>query len=532
ESMNYGPTPPWFMLSADFETPLPILKIDTGGEHIPDEPKIDGQMGIIWHDDGTPNASSDLPNEFLGPIAIERRGQTSLYLFPKNGYGFETRDENGEDVDVAFLNFPEEEDWVLHGPYSDKTLLRNILAMELARSTGQYASRTRMVELFINEQYEGVYVLMERIKRDNNRVDIANLREEDISGDELTGGYVFKIDKGEHDWLSQYDIAYNPGAKLRFQYVSPRSDQIQPEQEAYLQSYVDSFETALVLPDGTFGGKHYSEYIDVVSFADHFLISELTKEVDAYRISSFYHKDKDSKGGLLKAGPVWDFNLAFGNADYCNAANYEGWMYSEHCDAGNPFWWETMWQDDAFRDVLKCRWEEFRAGPFHLDTIFAFIDQQTALAAPALERNFQRWPVLDQYIWPNAVVTGSYEQEVLYVKNFIAGRIAWMDQNIPGDCTITDTVEATTVDEIKIYPNPARNYFSLESNAPLTGTLNIQLVDMLGKPIWVDQQYSNWQMGTSFLTIDLQKLNLAAGVYFVQLRSDNLRLKTCRLIVE
>lgn len=530
-SNDYGTPPPWFMLNTEFDTPLPIVKIDTGGEYIPDEPKIDGQMGIIWNEDGTPNNSSDLPNDFLGPIAIERRGQTSLFLFPKNGYSFETRDESGEDVDVTFLNFPEEEDWVLHGPYSDKTLLRNVLAMELARSTGQYASRTRIVELLINDQYEGIYILMERIKRDDNRVAIANLREEDISGDELTGGYVFKIDKGEFDWISQYDIAYNPGERLRFQYVSPNRDQIQPEQEAYIQSYVDSMETALLSPDIPYAGKRYDEYLDLESFADHFLISELTKEVDAYRISSFYHKDKDSNGGLLKAGPVWDFNLAFSNADYCNAALYEGWMYDEHCDTGNPFWWENMRQDPAFRNRVKCRWEAFRAGPFHLDTIFAFIDQQTALAAPALERNFQRWPVLDEYVWPNVIVTESHEQEIIFLKNFIAGRLAWMDNNMFGECIATNTFSSSEPTDIRLYPNPASVSFSLESNVPLAETLDIQLLDVLGRKIDIAQQYAKWSAGSSMMTINLLDLNLAAGCYFVQITSNKLLIGNHKLVI-
>jgi len=148
--------------------------------------------------------------------------------------------------------------------------------MELSNKMGQYASRTRLIELFINDLYEGVYVLMEKIKKDENRVDIATLRAEDIAGDELTGGYIFKIDKGDIDWFSQYDMSLNPGQKLGFQYVYPQRSEIQTEQENYIQSYVDSFENAMNNSDFIYGGKHYTDYIDQTSFIDYFLHSEMS----------------------------------------------------------------------------------------------------------------------------------------------------------------------------------------------------------------------------------------------------------------
>ena len=257
DSEDYGEVPEFFDAFI-LNTTLPIIKVNTNGLAILDEPSIIAEMGIIWNGDNQVNSILDSPNEYLGTITIERRGQSSLALFPKTGYAIETKDPTGvEDADAEFLNFPAEEDWILHGPYSDKSLIRNVLAMKMANDMGQYASRTRLVELVINEQYEGIYVLMERIKRDEVRVDIATLNPEDIAGDELTGGYVFKIDKDEDDWISNFDMFNNPGEKLAFQYVSPSRSQIQPAQEDYLQSYVDSFEQALFNPNIPYGGKYY-----------------------------------------------------------------------------------------------------------------------------------------------------------------------------------------------------------------------------------------------------------------------------------
>jgi hypothetical protein len=363
---------------------------------------------------------------------------------------------------------------------------------------------------------------MERIKRDENRVDIANLRPEDIAGDELTGGYIFKLDKGPADWLSQYDVVNNPEQKLRFQYVYPRRTAIQPEQAAYIQSYVDSFENAMVFPDGTFGGKRYDEYIDLESFADHFIISELTKNVDAYRISTYLYKDKDSNGGLLKAGPVWDFNLAFGNANYCNGETDDGWIYDVHCDTFNPFWWGNMFQDEAFINTVKCRWEMFRQGPLQLERIYEFIDQQAALAAPAVSRNFQRWPVLNEYVWPNVVVPGSYQGEIDYLKGFIAARIAWMDANIFGQCLVNNTAETDAGITFTIGPNPASDQIFLQLTLPESGVISYTVYDLLGRMVMTNQ-LGQQSAGPQSISINTNQWPAPTGFYLFELCIDGIR---------
>lgn len=530
-SNNYRPTPDWFNFFT-FTSALPIVKINTNGASIPDEPKIAGEMGIIWNGEGNMNSSDEEPNEFFGNISIELRGQSSLALFPKKSYGFETKDSLGqEDMDVSFLNFPEEEDWILHGPYSDKTLIRNILAMQMARDMGQYASRTRLVELQVNELYEGVYVLMERIKRDDNRIDIAKLQPEDISGDELTGGYVFKIDKGDVHWISNYDVVDNPGRRLAFALVSPKVTDIQPEQFTYIRSYVDSFEQAMLDPDVPFGGKRYDEYIDVTSFAEHFILSELSKDVDAYRISSYLFKDKDSKGGLIQAGPAWDFNIAFGNGDYCNSQLTSGWVYEEHCGTINPFWWGNMFTDEAFQNTAKCRWEDLRQGPLALDSIFAFIDEKAALLAPSVDRNFDRWPVLDQYIWPNRVVTGSYQGEIDSMKSYISRRISWMDANMFGTCVAASNEELLAKSQFRIYPNPAKDVLYLELGSLVSNELEINIWDILGRNIAKPIAPKVFG-GNEGIELNLKGLNLGRGMYYVQVLSEGKSLGTEKLQVE
>ena len=513
DNYRYRELPDWFFIppspTGEFSTTLPILKIDTDGVSIEDEPKIPGTMGIIWNGENSQNASTGEQNEFFGNISIEKRGQSSLWVFPKNGYAIETKDETGEeDMDVSFLDFPEEEDWILHGPYSDKTLMRNVLAMHLANSLGGYHSRTRFVELIVNDSYEGVYVMMERIKQDDNRVDIADLNPDEISGDDLTGGYVFKIDKDEADWFSNFDML-NVDFKLAFQFVSPKASKVVTEQRDYIRSYVDTFERALNSPTLHFNGKRYDEYADLNSFVDHLIVKELSKDVDAYRISSYYYKRKDSNGGKVYAGPVWDFYLGFANADYCDGADARGWQFeSPICGETNPFWFKAMYEDLVFRNLLKCRWNAYRQGPLALDSIYAFIDEQAALLQPAINRNFNRWPVLGQYIWPNSQVFSNYEDEVQYMKDFISDRIDWMDQQL-GSCTVS-TNEIPGV-QLDVFPNPFADRININLFHYEKASLRVELFNPVGQ--WVfSQDLGETNIGTNVFIVDVPALS--SGVYF------------------
>jgi len=139
-------------------------------------------------------------------------------------------------------------------------------------------------------------------------IGVAKLKSSDIAGNELTGGYIFKIDKGPPDWLSKYDFFKNSD-KLIYQLVYPDIDDVEPEQFKYIQTYVDSFERAMVDENLMYGGKSFEEYIDLTSFAETHILNEIGRNIDSYRFSSYFHKRKDSNGGKIIAGPVWDFNL-------------------------------------------------------------------------------------------------------------------------------------------------------------------------------------------------------------------------------
>ncbi|MFD0796749.1 CotH kinase family protein [Maribacter chungangensis] len=419
------------------EDKLPMFAISTNGNQIVDEPKNDATFTVT--------EGNVVSHE--GRMGIEIRGASSQ-LFPKKSFGFETRDAANEDLDVSLLGYPEEEDWILYAPYSDKSLLRNMLIYDLSRDIGQYASRTKFVEVTIDEAYQGVYVFMEKLKRDSGRIDINNLKEDENSGDDLTGGYILKIDKtagsnlgeGYNDQNSFASTISPPnavnGQEINFMYEDPDAEDITTEQKTYITNYVGQFEAALASDSFTDPETGYAAFIDVDSFIDFFILNELSNNVDGYRLSTYMHKDKNEK---LKMGPIWDFNLAFGNADYCSGGTTNVWAYkfNERCPEDFwqvPFWWERLLQDPAYVSKLKARWGQLRGSSLSNGAILSKLDTYTTVlnTSGAAENNFRKWPVLGTYIWPNNFVGNTYAEELDYLTNWIEDRLLWMDAEIEG----------------------------------------------------------------------------------------------------
>lgn len=407
---------------------LPLISINTKGNTIVDEPKVSADLQIKQGD-------SLLESHQIG---IEIRGSSSQ-MFDKKSYGFETWDANGEDLDASVGDYPEEEDWILYGPYSDKSLIRNVLIYELSNAMGRYATKTSFYELEINTSFQGTYVLMEKIKRDKNRVDISKNKEEDISG-----GYIIKIDKptGDGDWYnesfafsSQYTVdgILGQNKNTHFIYEYPDEDDINAAQKQYIQNYIHDFETALLETDST-EENNYQNYIDLDSFVDFFILNEVSKNPDAYRLSTFMYKDKGEK---LKMGPIWDFNLAFGNVDYCNGNTPEGWSYrfNEVCPNDTwlvPFWWSKLMEDASFVAALKNRWTELRTSILSNQDVLERIEvlHTHLVTNNAPQNNFAKWLVLGKYVWPNAFVGSNYLEELNYLKDWTAQRLDWMDNQI------------------------------------------------------------------------------------------------------
>ena len=416
---------------------LPIVTIDTFGRRIPNEPKIPARIKVIYDQSGGRNALNSRHVDFEGKIGIELRGKTSQH-FPKKQYGVEIQDDNGNDKDVSLLQLPAESDWVLNGPYSDKTLMRNFLAYEFSNRIGRYASRTRFVEVFLNDtgdatikkgHYVGVYLLIEKIKRGKNRVDIQSLKRGSASltgkgqqktPSEISGGYILKIDKTD-----RYETYFYTHYGTRLFHVYPKGHEISNAQKAWIQNYMNEFETALAGRDFKDPERGYAKYIDTDSFIDHFIINELFKNTDGFRNSTYMYKDRDGK---LEMGPVWDFNLSMGNSVFYNAWETSNWLiYTNPV----PFWWDRLLRDEDFKQRLVKRWKTLRKSELATSKLLGEIDRTAEYLSEAQIRNFERWPVLGRRVFGNpGPYLPTYKQEVQQLKTWLQARLKWMDQRI------------------------------------------------------------------------------------------------------
>jgi hypothetical protein len=497
-------------------TRLPIVIINSDG-FIPDEPKIRATMGII-DNPGLYNYVTDPFNDYEGFIGIEIRGSSSQWLFPKKNYGVELRTLADADTSASILGLPAEEDWILHGPYSDKTLMRNMLTFELWSHTGRYGSRTRYLELIVNDDYKGVYVLMEKVKRDSVRIDINKLKPDENSGDNLTGGYIVKLDKFEGSnsrggWASPYvPPLRQSNQEIFFQYEYPKGDLITAEQKQYIENYITTFEYVLNGESFANPATGYAAYINDDSFIDFALINELTRNVDGYRLSTFLHKDKDSKGGKLNLGPIWDFNLALGNANYCDGSASDGWAWDFNMVCPGdfwliPFWWDKLLSNARFVEKLNNRWDELRSGAWSDANIMNYIDSTAAMLEVPQQRNFQRWDILGEYIWPNNFVGATYQSEVDYIKSWLTQRLYWLDIHIADRYEVINALdEGNEMADYMVYPNSFDSHLSIHHQ---TGLRSVHIYNTTGMEIIKIENINNKD-----LFIDTS--GLTNGIYYLQ----------------
>ena len=505
-------------------TALPIIVLNTDNNTIPNEPRIKGRIEVKSNDSGGLNFPTD-PSSFEGYVDIEVRGSSSQQ-FPKKNYSFETQDAFGQDMDTTLLGLPKEEDWILYAPYTDKSLVRDAITYQLGNDLGEYAPRTVACEVFVNGDYQGIYWLEEKIKRDNDRVDIKKLDLTDTIGNALTGGYILKVDRdngGGSYFVSQYE-GTNEAEEIRLVYSDPESQELHPKQKAYIEEYFGAFEASLFgdnFKDSLLG---YRRYVDMNSLLDYFIICELGHNIDAYRLSAFLYKNRNDVDSVFHFGPLWDFNLAFGNADYCNGQSVEGWAFEDSGNCGNtPRWWARLQEDPYFQDRLRCRYDSLRETTLSNDHLPALVDSLVVLVEASSVRNYEKWPILGIYVWPNFYIGQTYADEVNYLKQWIGDRLAWLDTNIPGVCQVVSAVDKVSEEEISLAPNPATSSFSIRAmkgesefrSLSITGINGIELLNI-----------SSVHTGDE---IDIS--HLPFGMYIVSLKSYDGTIHQQKLIV-
>lgn len=391
----------------------------------------------------------ELPGDATHSVSagLRIRGSSSSG-FEKRPYRIETWDPHsrgGVDLDVPLLGMPADGDWVFLSPLVfDRALMRNALMYALSNAIGRYAPRTRFAEVFVADRgepvglddYRGVYVVVERIERGSDRVAITPLQPTDTMLPELSGGYVFKEDRLGPD--EQGFWAGDAGGRFDFQQPFVASDpseaDLAPEQRAYLVDTLDELGEALASPGFVHPvtGRHYDAIIDVDSWIDHHILNVFAKNPDAFRLSGYFHKDRD---GLVMAGPVWDFDRTMGCSDDSRAEDPTWWDASnetEDCtfvfDHG---FWRGLFADPVFAERYWARWQELLEGELTLDAVEGTIDAMEAELAEAAVRNVAAWPGYP----PRG---GSFEAEVERLRDWIRTRHAWAGQCLalpdPGRC--------------------------------------------------------------------------------------------------
>jgi hypothetical protein len=418
---------------------LPVFMIDVRGAQIASNGETPGVLKVIEHHDGSLKNLASRPASLESAVSLELHGDTSAGL-AKKSYRLELVDRNQKDHDLPLLGLPAGSDWVLHSCGYDPICLRNSLVYALAQQFGHYAPRTRFVELVLDNEYQGLYVLIERVRRDRNRVNLPRPSARGAEGD-ITGGYIFKTDLGEgnpgdrvsRDWVSSV-------SQTVYSYYYPRFDAITAAQKAYLQDHVSRFEAVMRGPGWNDARTGYRQWIDVPSWVDFALLQELSMNPDAYFKSVYLQKWPRAMGDKIAVGPLWDFDLAFGVAEFRDARNTQGWAHTMNRFGGErvlydppgkipyvPEYWERLWTDEAFQRDLKCRWQELRNGPLRDDALNGMIDGWLDELSVALPRDAARWSEL-----PKNAYSGGEES----LKNFLGKRLAWMDANLPGTCTV------------------------------------------------------------------------------------------------
>ncbi|RPH91868.1 MAG: T9SS C-terminal target domain-containing protein [Calditrichaeota bacterium] len=498
---------------------LPLVIIDTNGKSIANDPKITAHMKIINNGAGKLNYITDPPTDYDGLIGIEVRGHHSSG-FPQFLYDLTTPTETGENLNVSLLGYPQENDWILLSSYNEKSFARTTLSFDLFRSMGHYAPRAQLCEVILNSAYQGVYVFTEQIKQDKNRVNIAKLKPTEIAGDSLTGGYILKIDyHGSDDsWQSAYHPLGHPEQRVYFVYYEPNPAEITTEQKRYIKAFVESAQRVLYSDNFADPSAGYRNYFDIDSFIDYFILSEVARNVDAYKKSRFFSKDRDSRGGLLRAGPVWDFDWAWKNITEGIYANTDGsgWSYTINDyrpDVYPPGWYYRLLQDGKFTNQLIDRYFELRAGRLSLDFMNNYIDSVRTIVADAQVRHFKLWPINQTNPAPEVEPPSrSYDEEIAKYKVWIRRRITWLDANMPKlRQKITVNAEESpqpSPTTFRLFPNPAADRLYIESGKPMR---RVQIYNVLGRLVYDERLNDSFSEKIAVQT-------LQSGIYFIRLQ--------------
>lgn len=440
----------------NFNTRIPLAVLSSFSTAAPPADGDQEAFLWLWEPDAEGRAAFTDPPTLAARVAINRRGSSTLgnpkFNLNLNLQTLNDTDNDGREVDL--LGMTAHDDWVFHAPYDfDRALLRNPLMYQLSRSIGRYAADSRMAEVFIDvtggslnftgsnssaSDYFGVYNIMERLRRNKDRIDLRKLETYDHANSALTGGYIWKVDR-----LGTGETGFRAGGQALTYYYPQERELKSPQrapQAAYLTSYINDFYAALTGPEWKNPDTGYAAWLDAPSVIDSHLLNLWAYNVDAFRLSTFWQKDA---GGKIAAGPIWDFDRSLSSTDtgyekprdenpveWGNGRWPEGGFFAAH-------WWSLLFQDIDFYQRYIDRWQELRRGPFAEARVNARVDSlNETIGTSAVSRDLNHWQ-RPKRPWTgpharNPVTRASQDAEIQRIKDYLQVRAEFFDSQWVG----------------------------------------------------------------------------------------------------
>lgn len=345
---------------------------------------------------------------FDGKTEVKGRGN-STWDMPKKPYRIKL------DKKASLLGMPESKNWVLLANYADKSLIRSELAFSLSRSIGRpFTVESRYVELFLNGSYQGSYQLTQQVKEGPGLVDIEEQPDGTTTLPNLAGGYLIEQDL----FANGEPVYFHTAKKMPFVIKYPDEDKINQQQKDYIKSHFQKLEDALYAENFTDPINGYRKLFDVNSYIDYYIINEIIGNPDAFRSTYLYKKRNDDK---IYTGPIWDFDKAANN-DNRLGDQVKGLMSDAAFEP--KIWFKRFMMDQSFRQRIRLRWNELKPKIQVLPDAIAPLQKKLAVSQV---RNFTRWDILNKQSYLELQVSGSYQGEITYLKNFLTNHIAWLD---------------------------------------------------------------------------------------------------------
>ena len=384
-----------FYVEISYFTGLPRILINTN--NTPINSKDDYVDGFV-----TVKGGLGFEDIAMQEMKIRGRGN-STWGHPKKPYQLKA------DSKSPMLNMLEDKKWLFLAEYSDKSLIRNKISLDLgAMSRLEYTPKGEYAEVFLNDEYNGTYLITQKVEVKSNRLNLPD------------NGYLVEIDQDYR--LDADDVFFKPTIftqKHNENVFNIKEPSVDYNTAAFdlIKDYINNFEAALFGANFKDAQTGYQAYIDLPSFIDWYLVQEIAKSVDAKYYSSIYFNYIPGPGGKIKMGPLWDFDLSYGNVDYANSQYTNGFWIKE-----NP-WYKRLFEDPAFESEVKERFMYFYN---NTNVILDKIDEYAKQLERAQGKNYEKWPTLGTYVWPNPVYFDTHAEEVSHLKDWVTKRMEWL----------------------------------------------------------------------------------------------------------